>query len=125
MRRSAAEYGMHELYATETIWQIIFVTGILGGGAAALSGRAIALTWRPYWHVLVYMLLLGAAVRFVHFALFEADLLSWPSYIVDTLYFVALGSLSFRLTRVRQMVRQYPWLYERLSLLAWRERTGT
>lgn len=113
---------MGELYATETIWQILFVTGILGGGAAALSGRAIALTWRPYWHVIVYMLLLGCAVRFIHFALFEAHLLSWPSYLVDTLYFVALGSLSFRLTRAGQMVRQYPWLYERVSLLAWRQR---
>jgi hypothetical protein len=115
---------MGELYETETIWQILFVTGILGGGAAALSGRAIALTWRPYWHVVVYMLLLGAAVRFVHFALFEADLLSLPSYVVDTLYFVALGSLSFRLTRSGQMVRQYPWLYERAGPLAWRERAG-
>lgn len=114
---------MGELYATETIWQILFVTGILGGGAAALSGRAIALTWRPYWHVVVYMLLLGAAVRFVHFALFEADLLSLPSYLVDTLYFVGLGSLSFRLTRAGQMVRQYPWLYERAGPLGWHERT--
>jgi hypothetical protein len=113
---------MHDLYATETIWQILFVTGILGGSAAALSGRAIALTWRPYWHVVVYMLLLGCAARFIHFALFEAHLLSWPSYLVDTVYFVALGLLSFRLTRAGQMVRQYPWLYEPAGLLGWRDR---
>ena len=116
---------MGELYATETFAQILFVTGILGGGAAALSGRAIALTWRPYWHVVVYMLLLGAAVRFVHFALFEADLLSLASYVVDTLYFIAVGSLAFRLTRAGQMVRQYPWLYEQAGPLGWRQRTRT
>ena len=51
---------------------------MIGGGAAWLAGRAIAQTWRPFWQVVVYMLLLGAAVRFVHFALFEADLLSLP-----------------------------------------------
>ena len=50
----------------------------MGGGAAALAGRAIAQTWRPFWSVMVYMAMLGAAVRFVHFALFEATLLSPP-----------------------------------------------
>ena len=61
---------------TETLLQIVLVTGLIGGGAAWLAGRAIAQTWRPFWHVVVYMALLGAAVRFVHFALFEATLLS-------------------------------------------------
>ena len=49
----------------------LLVTGVLGGGAAFLAGRAIAQTWRPFWNVVVYMAMLGAAVRFVHFALFE------------------------------------------------------
>ncbi len=57
---------------TETLLQVLFVTGLIGGGAAWLAGRAIAQTWRPFWHVVAYMALLGAAVRFVHFALFEA-----------------------------------------------------
>jgi hypothetical protein len=102
--------------------QIVLVTGLIGGGAAWLAGRAIAETWRPFAHVIGYMLLLGAAVRFVHFALFEATLLSLPSYAVDTLYLLAVGSLAWRITRVNQMVRQYPWLYERDGLLAWRAR---
>ena len=49
----------------------ILVTVMLGGGAAALAGRAIAQTWRPWWQVIAYSLILGAAVRFFHFALFE------------------------------------------------------
>jgi hypothetical protein len=115
---------MWELYATETFLQILLVTGAIGGGAAWLTGRAIAQTWRPYWHLILYILLLGAAVRFVHFALFEADLLALASYIVDCIFFVAVGSLAFRLSRTGQMVTQYPWLYERAGPLNWRERAA-
>ena len=121
-RAGGTEVPMNTLYDTETPLQILFVTGLLGGGAAWLAGRAIAQTWRPTWHVVGYMLLLGAAVRFVHFALFEATLLSLPSYAVDTLYLLAVGSLSWRVTRTAQMVTQYNWLYERTSPLTWRAR---
>ena len=62
----------------------MLVTVILGGGAAALAGRAIAQTWRPWWQVVAYMLILGAAVRFFHFALFGGTLLSLHYYLVDS-----------------------------------------
>ncbi len=113
---------MGGFYADESFLQIVLVTGVIGGGAAWLSGRAIARTWRPLGHVIGYMMLLGAAVRFVHFALFEGTLLSLPSYATDTLYLIAAGTLAWRITRVNQMVRQYNWLYQRASLLTWRER---
>jgi len=115
---------MGELYENETFLQIALVTGFLGGGAAWLTGRAIAGTWRPFWHTMFYMLLLGAVARFFHFALFEATLLSFPSYVADTTFFVVLSALSWRLTRVRQMVTQYPWLYERSGPFSWRKRAG-
>ena len=108
---------MDELYGSETLLQIILVTGVIGGGAAFLAGRAIAQTWRPFWSVLVYMAMLGAAVRFVHFALFEATLLSPPSYAVDTAYLIAVGALAWRMTRATQMSTQYYWLYERTGPL--------
>jgi hypothetical protein len=113
---------MGGLYTEESLLQILLVTGSIGGGAAWLAGRAIAITWRPYAHVTGYMLMLGAGVRFVHFALFEATLLSLPSYAVDTLYLFAVGTLAWKFTRANQMVRQYPWLYERSGLLSWRAR---
>ena len=50
---------MGELYATESWLQVLFVTGILGGGAAWLTGRACADTWRPLHHVIGYTILLG------------------------------------------------------------------
>lgn len=113
---------MLALYADESWLQIVVVTGVLGGGAALLAGRAIAHTWRAYWHIVPYMILLGAAVRFVHFALFGGTLTSLPSYAVDTAYLLVAASLAFRVTRVGQMVRQYPWLYEREGPLKWRPR---
>jgi hypothetical protein len=67
---------MAELYAGESIGAIVLVTGFLGGGAAWLSGRAIAGAWHPPWHVALVALLLGAAARFIHFALFHGELLS-------------------------------------------------
>jgi hypothetical protein len=113
---------MTALYADESWLQIALLTGVIGGGAAWLTGSAIAQTWRPYWHALFYLALLGAAVRFFHFALLGGDLLSVPSYLADTLYFFLVGSLAFRITRTTQMVRQYPWIYARVSPLSWRER---
>jgi hypothetical protein len=113
---------MGALYETESWLQVLFVTGILGGGAAWLTGRALADTWRPLAHVIGYAVLLGAAVRFFHFALFEADLLSLPSFLVDTAYLMAVGCFSWRVTRTTRMVTQYGWLYRRTSPLTWRER---
>ena len=113
---------MGELYATETPLQVLFVSVILGGGAAALAGRAIAQTWRPTWHLLTYMALLGGAVRFVHFALFQGELLSLASYLADTAVLIAVAALSWRVTRTTQMVTQYYWLFERTSPVTWRAR---
>jgi hypothetical protein len=113
---------MSELFPGQTPLEMLFVTGLLGGGAAWLAGRAIARTWRPIWHVVGYMAILGAAVRFVHFALFDAELLSLAGYATDATYVTALGCLSWRVTRTTQMVNQYPWLYERVSLVSWRDR---
>ena len=116
---------MDDLYASETLLQVILVTGLIGGGAAWLTGQAIARTWRPFWHVVVYIALLGAAVRFVHFALFQADLISPASYAVDTLYLLVLGVLAWRMTRAAQMATQYYWLFERTGPLTWRPRPAS
>jgi hypothetical protein len=114
---------MEEIYGSESLLQVVLITGVIGGGAAWLAGRAIAHTWRPFWHVLGYMALLGAAVRFIHFALFEADLLAPLAYAADTAFLLAVGCLAWRVTRTTQMVTQYAWLYERTGPVTWRERS--
>ena len=94
----------------------------MGGGAAWLAGRAIAATWRPWWHIALYMALLSIAVRFLHFALFESKFLSLHYYLVDYAVCLAFGLLGFRLMRVKQMVARYSWINQRAGLLRWRRR---
>lgn len=112
---------MFSLYSGESIAPILLVTFVLGGGAAVLSGRAIARAWRSRWPVIVVALLLGCAARFFHFALFDGELLSLGSYCCDTAIFLVLGMIAWRATWAAQMVRQYPWLYARSGPLGWRE----
>ena len=100
----------------------VLVTIILGGGAAALAGRAIAQTWRPAWQMAVYALVLGAAVRFIHFSLFGGTLLSAHYYLIDSAVCAAFGLTGFRLARVAQMVTQYRWINESDGPLRWRRK---
>jgi hypothetical protein len=101
---------MDLLFEEDSAAIFVLVTVILGGGAAFLSGRAIALTWRPWWQALAYMLILGAAVRFMHFALFGGTLLSAHYYAVDTAVAMLAALAGFQATRSRQMARQYGFL---------------
>jgi len=110
------------LYEEDSLGVFLLVTVVLGGGAAALAGRAVALTWRPWWQVVVYMLMLGAVVRFIHFALFGGTLLSIHYYAVDTLVCMAFGFAGFQAARARRMVAQYPWINEPDRLLRWRRK---
>jgi hypothetical protein len=109
------------------------ITVILGGGAAYLTGRALANGWKPFTRVVFYMLLLGVAVRFLHWGLFQSatfeswrlmqgSLLSPHYYIVDTVILIAAAALGYRLEQARQMTTQYGWIFERTGPLTWRKR---
>jgi len=100
----------------------LLVSVAMGGGAAFLAGRAVAATWRPWWHVALYMAILSLAVRFIHFALFDSKLLSLHYYLVDFAVCLGFGFLGFRLTRVAQMVTRYSWINERAGWFRWRRR---
>jgi hypothetical protein len=113
---------MTHLYSNESLFQVLFVTLVLGAGCAALAGRAIALTWRSIWIAVAAMIPMGMAVRFVHFALFNEPLLAPRTYLAEAVILVAVACLAFQRTRARQMVRQYYWLYEPRGPLSWRLR---
>ena len=100
----------------------LLVTCFLGGGAAYLTGRAVAITWRPLVNLGIYLFLLACAVRFVHYALFEGTLLSLHYFLVDAVVLVVLGAIGFRITRAHQMTGQYSWLYQRSGPMSWRVR---
>ena len=89
------------------LWVFLLLTVMLGGGAAFVSGKSIAETWRPSWQIPVYMLLLGCAVRFLHFALFEEPFLSLRSFLVDFAVLLGIAVLGYRLARTKQMETQY------------------
>jgi hypothetical protein len=83
----------------------IGLTLIITGGAAIMTGRALA-------------------DRFLVYALFEGPLLHLAGFVTHFLAITALALLAHRITAVRKMVNQYPWRYERASLFAYREKAG-
>ena len=89
------------------LWIFLLLTVVLGGGAAFVSGKSVAETWRPFAQVPIYMLLLAASVRFLHFALFEEPFLAPMSFLVDFLVLACFAVSGYRLARSRQMAMQY------------------
>ncbi len=110
------------LHEEQNFGVFVLVTMFLGGGAAWLSGRAIAMTWRPWWQLVGYMLILAAVVRFIHFALFAGTLLSLQYYLIDAAVCLIVGLLGFRVTRASQMVTQYGWINKPGGPFTWRRR---
>ena len=110
------------LYEESSLGVFILVTLILGGGASWLTGRAIAITWRPWSQLVGYTLILGMAVRFLHFSLFGGTLLSPYYYAVDTLLLFVVSLLGYAMTRTTQMVTQYHWLTKRTGFLSWKHK---
>ena len=107
------------LYEEGSFGVFLLVTIILGGGAAALAGRAIAATWRPRWQVAAYGFILGTAVRFIHFSLYGGTFLALHYYLVDSAVCIGCGFLGFRAARASQMITQYRWLNERDGPMRW------
>ncbi len=112
---------MEQLLGT-SIPVFLFMTVVLFGFAAFMTGQALANTWQPVWKVVPYGFLLAVGDRFLIFALFEGELLSASGFVIDAMVLVALTAVSYRLIQVRKMVSQYPWLYESVGLFNWRDR---
>ncbi len=102
----------------------IGLTVIIVGFTAWVTGRALAITWKPTWHVVIYCLLLGLADRFLTFGLFQGELLSLTGYLIDTASLTAIAMVSFRYNRIRALVQQYPWIYRRSGLFTLQSISG-
>ena len=103
----------------------LFLTVGLGGGAALMMGSNFATNWRPIGQVVLAGIGLAIALRFLHFALFEQELLTLPGFLVDAAVVIFFGLLGHRWRRTEQMASQYYWLYERTGPLTWREKTNS
>jgi hypothetical protein len=110
------------LFVEDSPWIFFIMTVFFGGGAAFLAGRAMASKWRPVWMPLLAMVPLALALRFLHFALFQAQLTSIHYLITDFLVLLVFAFIGYRTTMVTKMARQYPWLYEKAGPFAWRSR---
>jgi hypothetical protein len=108
------------LYEEPSVWQFLFITVIMGGWTAWRTGKSVAENWQNYGTLVVYVLLLGAAIRFVHHALFHGSMLTVQYYVVDTLVLLLFATLGFRYYRTRQMTNNYYWLYEKASPFSWK-----
>ena len=104
----------------ESFGAFLFVTVALFGGTAFMSGRATARSWDPIWKLAAYMLLLAAACRFIHIALFHGTLLSLHYYLVDLVIILAVAWLGYRMTRAQQMVAQYGFEVSAAGPIGWR-----
>jgi hypothetical protein len=113
------------LFVEDRLSVFLILTVIIGGGAAFLAGRNLASRWRPAWMPVAFMIPLGLALRFFHYALFNGDLLSVHYFLSDTAVLVWATLLGYRLTMAKQMVSQYPWAYEKAGLLSWRPKSST
>ena len=105
------------------LWEVspvefVLVTLVIGGALAFAVGRATARGWQGWGGHILYILLLTAAMRFLHFSLFEgsfflpAETFGTAIYYagVDFVVLMAVSLLGRVLTRSKQMSRQYGFL---------------
>ena len=102
----------------------IGLTVIIIGGAAIMTGRALADGWKPPLQVVFAGFGLALADRFLIYALFGGELLHFSGFLIDFAVITAMALVAYRLTVVHKMVAQYPWRYERGSLWTYREKSG-
>ena len=110
---------MEDLLGT-SLGVFIGLNVILFGIASWMTGRALADTWKSLWLALPYSLLLGFGSRFLTYALFEGVFLSARGYVASAAVLWFIMFVAYRLNRARLMIQQYPWMYERRWLFAWR-----
>jgi hypothetical protein len=106
----------------DTLFNVVLFNLVLIGPASFAAGHAVALAWRPWPQIVFYTALLSATLRFLDYALANGELWSGAGFALGWAVQLAIAAFAFRLTRARQMVRQYPWLYRRKGLLGWDER---
>src|ERR1700721_2370031 len=83
---------------------------VLAGASSYATGRALALVWQPFWQAILYVVLLTAVERFLHFALFHETLWVGSLWAVDYGLNLAIAVFAYCRTRARQMARHYAFL---------------
>ena len=108
------------LFEEPTVLQFALITVVMGGWTAWRTGKSAAEGWKNYPVLIVYTLLLGVAIRFIHHALFNGTMLTLQYYIVDTIVLLLFAFAGYRYYRTKQMTNNYYWLYEKASPFSWK-----
>jgi hypothetical protein len=106
----------------DTLFNVLLFNLVVVGPASFAAGHAVATTWRHWAQMVFYTALLSATLRFLDYALAGGELWSIAGFLLGWGAQMGIGAFAYRLTQTRQMVRQYPWLYQRKGLLGWEER---
>lgn len=106
----------------DTLDVVLLFNLVLAGPASFAAGHGVAITWRPLWQLVLYTALISMGLRFFDYALAGGELWSIGGFLLGWVVQFGIAVFAYRLTRARQMVRQYPWLYQRKGLLGWEER---
>jgi len=114
--------GLSLIWLGDTLFNVLLFNIVLVGPASFAMGHAMAITWRPWSRIILYSAFLSAALRFLDYALANGELWSVAGFLLGWAVQLAFSAFAYRLTRARQMARQYPWLYQRKGLLGWEER---
>lgn len=102
------------------LWEVslvefLIVTVVIGGALAYAIGRSTARSWSGWGLMVFYGLLLTAAIRFLHFSLFNGTFFLPPETLPTALHYgvidfaviLAFAALGRTKTRAGQMARQY------------------
>lgn len=111
------------LYEEASFLQFAMISVAIGGWTAWMTGKGAAESWGTPLNVVIYTLLLGVAVRFIHHALFGGTMFTVQYYLVDTLVLMAFSMTGFLYTRTNQMTEKYYWLYEKAGPFAWKKKS--
>jgi hypothetical protein len=106
----------------DTVFNVVLFNLVLIGPASFAAGHAVANAWRRWNRIVFYTALLSAGLRFLDYALAGGELWSVGGFALGWVVQLAIAAFAWKLTRARQMVRQYPWLWRRKGLLGWEER---
>jgi CDP-diglyceride synthetase len=95
---------------------------LIGFWTAWRAGKAVAENWQEYPVAVVYTLLLGFVMRFLHFSLFNGPFISPFYYVIDVVLLLVFSTIGFRMRRTAQMTEKYYWLYAKTSAFSWKKR---
>ena len=102
----------------------IGLTIVLFGGAAFMSGQALANGWKAPMTGVFYASLLAFSDMFLVYGLFDGDGTLIVGYLLRFAVLTGIFYLGYRVTQARKMVTQYPWIYERDGVFGWKARPG-